>query len=175
MGYADAARPDGLGTPSRPTTAARPSSTARFSTTCCTTPSATMPPTAPEVDLVLDPEPPAERIAEVLGRYRFRDVTQAYQNLMALARRRSAFFPRAAAATFWRPSRRNCSKPSPPRPTPTPRWSTWTRSATRWAAKACCGNCSASTRPACSSTSSFAPTAPICRASSSATRACSTD
>jgi glutamate-ammonia-ligase adenylyltransferase len=41
--------------------------------------------TEPEVDLVLDPDPPPERIAEVLGRYSFRDVQQAHRNLMALA------------------------------------------------------------------------------------------
>ena len=41
--------------------------------------------TAAEVDLVLDPDPPAERIQEVLGKYAFRDVHGAYRNLMALA------------------------------------------------------------------------------------------
>ena len=40
--------------------------------------------TQAEVDLVLDPDPPAERIEEVLGRYRFRDVRQAYRHLMSL-------------------------------------------------------------------------------------------
>ncbi|HBO45738.1 MAG TPA: bifunctional [glutamate--ammonia ligase]-adenylyl-L-tyrosine phosphorylase/[glutamate--ammonia-ligase] adenylyltransferase [Planctomycetaceae bacterium] len=38
-----------------------------------------------EVDLVLDPRPPNERIEEVLGKYHFRNVKLAYQNLMALA------------------------------------------------------------------------------------------
>ncbi|HEV3022696.1 MAG TPA: hypothetical protein VGX76_09510 [Pirellulales bacterium] len=47
--------------------------------------------TEPEVDLVLDPDPPRERIAEVLGRYPFRDVTQAYQNLVSLATERLRF------------------------------------------------------------------------------------
>ncbi|HLA86126.1 MAG TPA: hypothetical protein VJL29_15170, partial [Thermoguttaceae bacterium] len=42
------------------------------------------PQTEAEVDLVLDPDPPAERIEEVLGPYRFRDVPRAYANLMAL-------------------------------------------------------------------------------------------
>ncbi len=41
--------------------------------------------TEPESDLVLDPEPAPERIAEVLGRYAFRDVIQAYKNLMELS------------------------------------------------------------------------------------------
>jgi glutamate-ammonia-ligase adenylyltransferase len=41
--------------------------------------------TEPESDLVLDPEPEPERIAEILGRYRFRDVQQAYRNLMELS------------------------------------------------------------------------------------------
>ncbi len=40
--------------------------------------------TQPESDLVLDPEPDPERIAEVLGRYHFQDVPQAYKNLMEL-------------------------------------------------------------------------------------------
>lgn len=39
----------------------------------------------PEGDLVLDPDPSAERIAEVLARYGFQDVQQAYKHLMALA------------------------------------------------------------------------------------------
>ncbi|MBS0208823.1 MAG: bifunctional [glutamate--ammonia ligase]-adenylyl-L-tyrosine phosphorylase/[glutamate--ammonia-ligase] adenylyltransferase [Planctomycetes bacterium] len=41
--------------------------------------------TEPEVDLVLDPAPDRQRIAEVLGRHGFRDVTLAYKNLTALA------------------------------------------------------------------------------------------
>ena len=44
-----------------------------------------------ESDLVLDPDPPEERIAEVLGRYRFRDVKQAYRNLMALGEEKIRF------------------------------------------------------------------------------------
>lgn len=44
-----------------------------------------------EVDLVLDPDPPQERIVEVLGKYRFRDVKQAYRNLMSLAEERIRF------------------------------------------------------------------------------------
>ncbi|HVX63548.1 MAG TPA: bifunctional [glutamate--ammonia ligase]-adenylyl-L-tyrosine phosphorylase/[glutamate--ammonia-ligase] adenylyltransferase [Pirellulales bacterium] len=47
--------------------------------------------TEPEVDLVLDPAPPAERIAEVLGRYPFRDVQLAYQNLESLATEKLRF------------------------------------------------------------------------------------
>ena len=39
----------------------------------------------PETDLVLDPNPSEEFIQEVLGRYPFRDITTAYQNLMHLA------------------------------------------------------------------------------------------
>lgn len=41
--------------------------------------------TEPEVDLVLDPDPPPQRIAEVLSRYGFRDVQEAHKNLMALS------------------------------------------------------------------------------------------
>ena len=47
--------------------------------------------TQAEVDLVLDPDPPEERIVEVLGKYRFRDVKQAYRNLMSLAEERIRF------------------------------------------------------------------------------------
>jgi len=47
--------------------------------------------TEPEVDLVLDPDPPRERIVEVLCRYPFRDVPQAYQNLVSLATERLRF------------------------------------------------------------------------------------
>ena len=44
-----------------------------------------------EVDLVLDPDPPRERIEEVLGKYPFRDVKLAYRNLMALSDERIRF------------------------------------------------------------------------------------
>ncbi|HJT32400.1 MAG TPA: bifunctional [glutamate--ammonia ligase]-adenylyl-L-tyrosine phosphorylase/[glutamate--ammonia-ligase] adenylyltransferase [Pirellulales bacterium] len=47
--------------------------------------------TEPEVDLVLDPDPPPERIAEVLGRYPFRDIPLAYQNLSSLATEKLRF------------------------------------------------------------------------------------
>jgi glutamate-ammonia-ligase adenylyltransferase len=41
--------------------------------------------TQPESDLVLDPEPAPDRIAEILGRYHFQDLPQAYKNLMELS------------------------------------------------------------------------------------------
>ena len=47
--------------------------------------------TAAEVDLVLDPDPPEEQIREVLGKYPFRDVKQAYRNLMALSEEKNRF------------------------------------------------------------------------------------
>ncbi|MCE9604266.1 MAG: bifunctional [glutamate--ammonia ligase]-adenylyl-L-tyrosine phosphorylase/[glutamate--ammonia-ligase] adenylyltransferase [Planctomycetia bacterium] len=47
--------------------------------------------TEPEVDLVLDPDPPPEKIAEVLAKYRFRDPQQAYRNLDSLAVERIRF------------------------------------------------------------------------------------
>jgi glutamate-ammonia-ligase adenylyltransferase len=45
----------------------------------------------PEVDLVNDPDPPKERIEQVLGRYPFEDVPAAYENLMALATEKIRF------------------------------------------------------------------------------------
>ncbi len=45
----------------------------------------------PETDLVLDPTPPPELIAEVLGRHGFQDVDQAYRNVMALAAEKISF------------------------------------------------------------------------------------
>ena len=45
----------------------------------------------PEVDLVNDPNPSPERVQEVLGKYGFRDVDEAYQNLMTLATERIRF------------------------------------------------------------------------------------
>ena len=45
----------------------------------------------PEVDLVLDPDPPPEQISEVLSRYGFKDVDQAYRNLMDLATEKIRF------------------------------------------------------------------------------------
>jgi glutamate-ammonia-ligase adenylyltransferase len=44
-----------------------------------------------ESDLVLDPDPPPERVAAVLGKYPFGDVRQAYRNLMALAEEKIRF------------------------------------------------------------------------------------
>ena len=49
------------------------------------------PQSEPEVDLVNDPDPGAEEIARVLGRYPFRDVSAAYDNLMSLANERIPF------------------------------------------------------------------------------------
>jgi glutamate-ammonia-ligase adenylyltransferase len=45
----------------------------------------------PEVDLVLDPDPPRELIEQVLGGLRFRDVRAAYENLTALATEKIEF------------------------------------------------------------------------------------
>jgi len=47
--------------------------------------------TEAEADLVLDPAPPEERIAEVLGKYPFHDVKLAYRNLMALGEEKIRF------------------------------------------------------------------------------------
>ncbi len=44
-----------------------------------------------ESDLVLDPNPPEERVVEVLGRYGFRDVKQAHRNLMTLGEEKIRF------------------------------------------------------------------------------------
>jgi [glutamine synthetase] adenylyltransferase / [glutamine synthetase]-adenylyl-L-tyrosine phosphorylase len=44
-----------------------------------------------ESDLVLDPGPPEERIVEVLGKYGFKDVKQAYRNLMGLGEEKIRF------------------------------------------------------------------------------------
>lgn len=45
----------------------------------------------PEVDLLLDPGPAPDKIAAVLGRYPFRDVPLAYQNLVSLATEKLRF------------------------------------------------------------------------------------
>ncbi len=47
--------------------------------------------TEPEVDLVLDPSPTPQRIAEVLGRYPFQDLERAYKNLVNLSTERIRF------------------------------------------------------------------------------------
>ncbi|REK06792.1 MAG: bifunctional [glutamate--ammonia ligase]-adenylyl-L-tyrosine phosphorylase/[glutamate--ammonia-ligase] adenylyltransferase [Planctomycetota bacterium] len=47
--------------------------------------------TEPESDLVLDPEPGRDQIAEILGKYEFQDVQKAYRNLMELATERIRF------------------------------------------------------------------------------------
>jgi len=46
---------------------------------------------APESDLVLDPLPEPQRIEEVLGKYGFQDVQQAYRNLMELSTEKIRF------------------------------------------------------------------------------------
>ncbi len=47
--------------------------------------------TEPEVDLVLDPDPPEEEILAVLSRYAFRNVSGAYTNLMELTTEKIRF------------------------------------------------------------------------------------
>jgi glutamate-ammonia-ligase adenylyltransferase len=47
--------------------------------------------TEPEVDLVLDPDPPPARIAEVLGKHGFKDIELAYRNLLALSQEKIRF------------------------------------------------------------------------------------
>ena len=47
--------------------------------------------TADEANLVLDPDPLPERIEAVLSKYHFRDVKQAYKNLMALSEEKIRF------------------------------------------------------------------------------------
>ncbi len=54
----------------------------------------------PIVDLVLDPDPGPELIAEVLGPYPFRDRATAYHNLMALAREDFPFLSQARCRHF---------------------------------------------------------------------------
>ncbi len=54
----------------------------------------------PAIDLVLDPDPSPEHIAEVLGNYPFRDRQTAYQNLMALAREDIPFLSQARCRHF---------------------------------------------------------------------------
>ena len=78
--------------PSSPTTATRRSRRGAFSTTCCTRPSPARPAAAePESDLILDTNPDPETIRSVLGRYPFRDVQGAYNNLVQLAQESSPF------------------------------------------------------------------------------------
>lgn len=49
------------------------------------------PQTPEESDLVLDPAPTDEKLAAVLGKYGFRDLRQAYRNLMSLAEEKIRF------------------------------------------------------------------------------------
>ena len=78
--------------------------------------------TQAEVDLVLDPDPPEERIVEVLGKYAFRDVKQAYRNLMSLAEERIRFLSTRRCRHFLAAIAPHCWRRSPPRPIPIPRW-----------------------------------------------------
>ncbi len=45
----------------------------------------------PEVDLVLDPDPPGDMIQSLLSPYGFKQIADAYQNLMALSKERIPF------------------------------------------------------------------------------------
>jgi len=54
----------------------------------------------PVVDLVLDPNPTAEQVAEVLGQFPFRDRQTAYSNLMALAKEDFLFLSQARCRHF---------------------------------------------------------------------------
>jgi glutamate-ammonia-ligase adenylyltransferase len=54
----------------------------------------------PVVDLVLDPDPSPEQVASVLGKYPFRDLPTAYQNLRALAREDIPFLSQARCRHF---------------------------------------------------------------------------
>ncbi len=56
--------------------------------------------TEAEVNLVLDPDPPQERIELVLGKYGFRNISEAYRNLMALAEERASFLSTRRARLF---------------------------------------------------------------------------
>jgi glutamate-ammonia-ligase adenylyltransferase len=47
--------------------------------------------TEAEVDLVLDPDPPEDKVVAVLGKYGFRDVKTAYRNFMSLAEEKIRF------------------------------------------------------------------------------------
>jgi glutamate-ammonia-ligase adenylyltransferase len=47
--------------------------------------------TQPEVDLVLDPDPPRPRVAAVLSKYGFKDPALAYKNLTSLSKERIRF------------------------------------------------------------------------------------
>lgn len=55
----------------------------------------------PESDLILDPDPAAEKIQQVIGKYPFRDPQSAYRHLMELAHERSRYlFPRRCRMMF---------------------------------------------------------------------------
>jgi glutamate-ammonia-ligase adenylyltransferase len=54
----------------------------------------------PETDLILAPDPTPELIRQVLGRYRFRDVDGAYQNLMQLAQENVPFLSQRRCRHF---------------------------------------------------------------------------
>jgi [glutamine synthetase] adenylyltransferase / [glutamine synthetase]-adenylyl-L-tyrosine phosphorylase len=56
--------------------------------------------TEPEIDLVNDPDPSAETIERVLGRYPFRDVHTAYDHLMSLAHENIPFLSTRRSRLF---------------------------------------------------------------------------
>ena len=103
----------------------------------------------PESDLILDPNPDPETIRAVLGRYPFRDVQGAYNNLVQLAQESSPFLStrrcRHFLASIAPALLRVVADDARPRHGAA---STWKRSPARSAPRRCCGSCSASTRRA---------------------------
>ena len=84
--------------------------------------------TEAEVDLVLDPNPPELRVAEVLGKYPFRDVRQAYRNLASLGEENIRFLSTPAMPPFSGGDRPEAAcRHRQKRPIPTRRWSTSVR------------------------------------------------
>ena len=122
--------------------------------------------TEAEVDLVLDPNPPEPRIARSPGQIPLprrqaglpqSDVAGRGEHPIPLDAAVPAFSGRhrPEAAGGHRQNARSRTR----------RWSISTRSARRWAARECSGNCSASTRRRCGCTSTCAPTARSCAVS----------
>ena len=106
-----------------------------------------------------------ERIAEVLGKYRFRDVKQAYRNLMALAEEKIRFLSTRRCRHFLAAIAPQllaaiAATADPDFDAGEPR-----QVSDSLGGKGVLGNCSASIRPACGCTSSSARTALTCRAS----------
>ena len=119
---------------------------------------------APEVDLVLAPDPPDETVTRLLGGHGFRQVRDAYDNLQALASERSSFLSPRRCRHFLAAIAPQLLQAIAATPDPDATLVNLAKVSDSLGGKGVCGKRSASIRPRCSCTSGCAPPRPTCAA-----------